>query len=396
MQFKKLKRLLIYVYNNTDFYKRLFDEHKFNPELIKRTEELKNLPILKKSDIKENIESIVPRSYNRRKLLVHNTSGSTGIPLKIFGNPHSEAYNRALKYRAFVENGFSFKDIVVEITSPEHLNYGNFWFQQYGIFRRHKLSILLDHTELFKQINMIKPNVIECYPSVLNLITLDCKKEDLTFRPKIIFTTAELLLPIWKSNIINFFDCDVRDMYGSAEFYRLAWECEKHEGYHLDIDTHVIEFVDQDDKPVNDRDGYIIITGLYNYVFPLIRYKIGDIAKLKSENCSCGRSLPLIDSIQGREDDYIKLPSGKTISPRKINLLDSVKGVREYVTIQLKKDILKVQVVKDKDFTENTIESIKRQILKGCLGESIKIDVELVEKIKKNAGKIRTVMSLIK
>jgi phenylacetate-CoA ligase len=249
---------------------------------------------------------------------------------------------------------------------------------------------------LFEQINRIKPDVIECYPSVLNLIAQNCKKEKLQFKPKIIFTTSELFLTTWRKNITQFFDCDVRDLYGSTEFYRLAWECERHEGYHLDIDAHVIEFLDEENNPVSEGDGYIIVTGLFNYAFPLVRYKIGDIARLKQGKCSCGRSLPLIDSIQGREDDYIKLPSGKTISPRRINLLDAVKGVKEYTTTQLKKDLIQVQFVKNRDFTEDTIESVKRQIHKGCLEEAIKVDVELVREIRRNSGKIRTVISLVK
>ena len=205
-----------------------------------------------------------------------------------------------------------------------------------------------------------------------------------------------LFLPAWRKSIVHFFDCDVRDMYGSTEFYRLAWECEKHEGYHLDVDAHVIEFLDAEDNPVNSGDGYIVVTGLYNYAMPLVRYKIGDIAGLKEGKCSCGRSLPVIDSIQGRADDYIKLPSGKTISPRRINLLDSVKGIEQYVTTQLRRDLIRVEVVKNRDFTDDTIDSIKSLIMEGCLGEAINIDVELVEEIRKNSGKIRTVISLVK
>ncbi|TKJ38106.1 MAG: hypothetical protein CEE38_04940 [Planctomycetes bacterium B3_Pla] len=396
MQLKKLQRLLVHAYDNTDYYRRLFDEHKFEPNRIEAVDDLRRLPILTKSDIKENCDSILARKSSDHKLITHHTSGSTGIPLEIFGDSRSEAYNRALKYRAYVENGLGLRDVVAEVTSPENVNSHKYWLQRLGFFRRHKLSVLDDHTELFAQINRIKPDVLECYPSVLNLIARDCKKENLQFRPKIIFTTAELLLPAWRKNIVRFFDCDVRDMYGSAEFYRLAWECEKHEGYHLDTDAHVIEFLDKENNPVSKGDGHVVVTGLFNYVFPLIRYKVGEIARLKDRMCSCGRSLPLIDSIQGREDDYIKLPSGRTVSPRKINLLDSVKGIKEYVTIQLKKDLIKVEVVRSQDFTEDAVESIKKQIRQGCMGEAVDVNVELVMKIKRKPGKIRTVISLVK
>ncbi|MFC1603513.1 phenylacetate--CoA ligase family protein [Planctomycetota bacterium] len=395
-QLRKLKKLLLYTYNNTDYYRQLFDEHKFDPNHIRAANDLRRLPVLKKSDIQENLGAILSKKFDKRKLIVHETSGSSGNPLSIYCDKNSEACNRALRYRSFVENGLSFKDAVVEITSPDNVNRHKSWLQRVGIFKRYKLSILDDHGELFKRINEIRPDVIECYPSVLNLITQSCEKGNLSFRPKVIFTTSELLLPAWRDNIVRFFDCDVRDMYGSTEFYRLAWECEKHEGYHLDIDTHVIEFLDSQDNPVQAGDGYIIVTGLYNYAMPLVRYKIGDIARLKEGKCSCGRSLPLIDSIQGREDDYIKLPSGKTISPRRINLLDSVEGIKEYVTVQVRRDLIKVQAVKNQGYREDIIDSIKSRIREGCLDEPIEIRVELVGKIRRNAGKIRTVISLVK
>jgi len=396
LQLQKLRKLLVHAYKNTDYYRRLFDEHGFDPNHVESAEDLRKIPILEKSDVQKNFDSIISKKADKQKLNLNATSGSTGVPLKIFCDKTAESYNRALRYRSFTENGLCARDIVVEITSPKNVNFRKLPTQKLGFFRRHKLSILDDHIEMFWRINNIKPDVIECYPSVLNLITQSCKKEDLKYKPKIIFTTAELLLPAWRRNIVKFFGCDIRDMYGSAEFYRLAWECEKHEGYHLDTDVHVIEFLDAQNNPVRAGDGYIVVTGLYNYAFPLIRYKIGELAKLKEEKCSCGRSLPLIDSIQGREDDYIKLPSGKTISPRRINLLDSVEGIKEYVTVQVRRDLIKVQAVKSQGFRDDIIDSIKSRIREGCLDEPIEVRVELVGKIRRNAGKIRTVISLVK
>jgi phenylacetate-CoA ligase len=231
LQLKKLKKLLVHAYKNTDYYKRLFDEHGFNPNHLKSAEDLRKVPILEKSDVQNNCDSIVSKKADKQKLSIHATSVSTGMPLKIFCDKTAESYNRALRYRSYVENGLSPKDIVAEITSPINVNYRKLPIQKLGFFRRYKLSILDDETDLFERMNQIKPDVIECYPSVLNLIAQTCNKKDLQFRPKVIFTIAELLLPAWRRNITGFFDCDVRDVYGSVEFHRLAWECEKHEGW---------------------------------------------------------------------------------------------------------------------------------------------------------------------
>lgn len=395
-QLGMLRGILRHAYKNTEYYRGLFDKCGFNPDHIKSKTDLGKLPILDKVTIKKNRNGILSGNHNKKELLLHDTSGSTGIPLKFYTDRNSRNYNRALTYRAYMENGLKAHDILVQVTSPEYQRLPQFWFQKLGIFRLKRLSVLDEHVELFRQMNSIKPDAIQCYPSVLNLIAKTCDKKKLRFRPKVIFTTAELLLPAWRQNISTFFECDIRDLYGSAEFHRLAWECEKHEGYHLDIDAHVIEFVDHLNNPVDEGDAFVVITGLFNYAFPLIRYRLGDIVTLKKSRCSCGRTLPLIESIQGREDDYLTLPSGKLISPRKVDIQYFVGGVGEYAVTQVRRDLIKVEIVKGEGFNESTIESVRDQILVGCLNEKIDVDVELVQRIKKSSGKMRTVASMIK
>jgi phenylacetate-CoA ligase len=395
IQLSRLRKLLIHAYNHTDHYRKVFEECGFDPRQLKNCDDLQKLPVLQRADVQESGDSFLSNRVGTQYLMEHRTSGSTGIPVRFFSDQRARVYNRALTYRAYSENGVSVTDVFLQITSPEYQQYEPLWFQKLGFLRKYRLSVLEPFGELLAQMNRIKPDVIQCYPSILNLIAQNCAGKSLTFRPKVIFTTAELLLPSWRDNISRYFQCDIRDLYGSSEFHRLAWECEKHEGYHLDTDVHVIEFVDAENKPVERGEGFIVVTGLFNYAFPLIRYKMGDVAKLKEARCSCGRSLPLIESIEGRADDYLTLPSGTRISPRRINLLDAVRGIREYKTTQLRRDLIEVEAVKSEEFTETTIESIKAHILEGCLGETISIVVKMVPSLERTPGKIRTVTSLV-
>jgi phenylacetate-CoA ligase len=127
---------------------------------------------------------------------------------------------------------------------------------------------------------------------------------------------------------------------------------------------------------------------------PLIRYKLGDIAILSSEKCSCGRGLPLIKQIVGREDDFIILPSGKKISPRMINVIENIPGVSSYRTIQETRERILVKIVKGKEFSKKTVYEVQKQIKLGCLGENIEVEVEIVKEIQRaSRGKIRTVVS---
>lgn len=130
---------------------------------------------------------------------------------------------------------------------------------------------------------------------------------------------------------------------------------------------------------------------------PLIRYKLGDIAILNKKNCSCQRSLPLVKELVGREDDYLILPSGKKISPRMINVIENIKGIAAYKTIQQTPDRFVVKLIKNNDYSQNTVEEVKKQIRLGCLEEKVEVVVELVKALpKERYGKIKTVISYVK
>jgi len=181
------------------------------------------------------------------------------------------------------------------------------------------------------------------------------------------------------------------------EFGTFAWECQEHNGYHMDIESLVVEFVKNGENASPEEKGDIVVTGLFNFTMPLIRYAIGDAGSYSLEQCSCGRGLPLMKIIEGRVDDFLVLPSGTVISPRNINFLENVKGILEYRIIQKKLDTILIQIRKGTEFSENTISQTKDEIRNGCLNEDITIDVEIVDEISRDkSGKTRAVVSELK
>ena len=78
----------------------------------------------------------------------------------------------------------------------------------------------------------------------------------------------------------------------------LGAECERHEGLHLTAEQTLLEIVDDEGHPVAPgTEGNVVVTDLYNYGMPFIRYRIGDVGSLDRSACACGRSLPRIRSI---------------------------------------------------------------------------------------------------
>lgn len=240
--------------------------------------------------------------------------------------------------------------------------------------------------------------MIRSYPSILWLLAETVQDRKIKgIHPRLIFSTSELLSEQVREIINSSFNVELFDFYGSVEFGNFAWECQEHAGYHIDSESVVVEFLKNGEMVSPGVKGQIVVTGLFNYVMPLIRYYLGDIGTPSDEKCSCGRGLPLMKVVDGRADDFLVLPSGRIISPRSIHVLHYIDGIARYRIIQEKMDEFIVQIVKGRNLSQKTVSQVKEEILRGCLGEDVKIRVELVDEIPRDkSGKIRAVMSKIK
>jgi phenylacetate-CoA ligase len=78
----------------------------------------------------------------------------------------------------------------------------------------------------------------------------------------------------------------------------------------VDEDTVILELQNVDKNGVGD----LLVTNLYSYDFPLIRYPLGDKVKFSDKKCSCGRNTKIIEKIIGRDIDYFELPDGRKIA----------------------------------------------------------------------------------
>lgn len=105
------------------------------------------------------------------------------------------------------------------------------------------------------------------------------------------------------------------DGYGAADGGLSAHECYMHEGLHIGEEQCVIEIVGKDGNILPDGEiGHVISTDLNNYVFPFLRYQVGDLAYIKKELCSCGRKHRLLGEVIGREGRAIYNKQGRPFS----------------------------------------------------------------------------------
>jgi phenylacetate-CoA ligase len=207
----------------------------------------------------------------------------------------------------------------------------------------------------------------------------------------VVLTNAEPLFDYQRQAIEQAFQCPVRETYGMAEIVTAASECE-HRGLHLWPEVGQTEHMSDDSQNEEGRAGDLVCTGLLNMDMPLIRYRVGDRVSMASqrESCACGRTLPLLESIEGRLDDVLFTTDG-----RRIGRLDPVfktgLPIHEAQIIQVSLDHIRVRYVPAAEFTSIAADSLIAR-LRAHLG-NVHVTLERVDEVPRTAnGKFRAVI----
>ncbi|WP_440953860.1 phenylacetate--CoA ligase family protein [Methanosarcina sp. Mfa9] len=397
LQTKKLRSIVKHAYENTEFYHKKFKAAGIHPDDIRTLNDLSKIPFTTKEELRQQtLESRVSRGLDLSQCHVTETSGSTGIPLKIVYDEAADDFSKAINLRSHTENGLKLRSRWAVFGDPHHYQKPR-WFQKLRIFNPIQISVFEPIEKQIDTLSKFKPEVLDGYTSSIRLLAEAVEKNDIKdINPKVVFGTSELLDPDTRKYINSVFDVEMIDHFGCVELNRTAWECGEHAGYHIDVDAVVMEFISDGEAADPGERGEIVYTGLYNYAMPLIRYSIEDVGVPSDEVCPCGRGLPLMKLIEGRSDSFMQIPDGRIFSPIIWTLImRQIPGVGQFKAIQERKDLIRVLVVRDQAFTEAAAGQIVHDV-QEVMGEGIHVDVEVVEEIQKEpSGKVRCAVSKV-
>jgi len=195
------------------------------------------------------------------------------------------------------------------------------------------------------------------------------------------------------------FQCETYSHYTSWELLAIASECPEHSGYHISSENAIVEIVDYEGRPVpSGVEGRIVVTNLHNYAMPFIRYDIGDLGVSSDRACPCGRGLPLLSSLNGRECDIIFTRSGKSVPGMAIpkEFLVSF-GIEQFQIVQESYEKIAVKLVLGREYPAEHLDKLTREIInqyQPLLGKDVEITTEFVDHIPHTEeGKRRVVTS---
>lgn len=314
---------------------------------------LRHWPLLDTVDFRSNPSRYRDPVYGTGRVITLYTSGTTGAPKKILRDTRAEQLNYAYaearwRNTAGVKLGDRWVMIGGQLVVPVERKRPPFWVAAYPMGQLYVSSYHLQPEfaeDYMRAIRAWRPSYILGYASSLNMLAEFSEKTGITLDLQCILSNAEPLYKHVRDRLQRVFRCKVVDTYGATEGAFMGFECQAGK-MHISPDFGVFEVLREDGAPCAPGElGRAVVTGLTNRAMPLIRYPNGDlVARAPAQECKCGCTFPVLESIEGRTDDILQLPNG-----RRIGRLDPVFKagfpIREAQIAQINNDVIEVRVV---------------------------------------------------
>ncbi len=394
-----LERLLMHAYENVPYYHRILPEAGVISGGKVYLEHFGNIPILTKDIIRREGKNLYSTDYANREPYENTSGGSTGEPVWFIQDREYEEWNIATKIyfnQVFgkqigereVKLWGSDRDII-EGTIGIKNKIRNFIYNRKFInsfkLSSQQLESIVYHLDTYR------PSVVWSYvTSSFELARyLNRNGRTLLHPPDAFIVTAGMLSEPVRTYLEETLGTRVYNQYGSREVGPIACECRRQEG------LHIFDFLQYIEVPETDSTGAgeVVVTNLRNFSMPLIRYRIGDTARLRPAPCSCGRESHMLESITGRTTDHFVLEDGTKISGGYFShLLVFKKWVKKFQILQKGYSLIQCKIVVDGEINHREIKDIeaKMQLL---MGDSCRVRFDFVEEIEPSeSGKFRYVI----
>lgn len=339
-----LKKALAYLNDNSAYYKRMFDKYEIDLSKINHIEDLVKIPFTEKKDLQLFNDDFL--CCEKSKIIDYiTTSGTLGDPVT-FGCTESDLQRLAFnEHKSFECAGLKPGNIVqLMVTLDKRFMAGMAYFLGIRHLGASVIRVGNGIPELqWDTIRRLRPDTIMCVPSFILRLVQYAEDHGIDYRNSSIrriigigegMREQDFSLNLLGRRIKEKWDVQLFSTYSSTEMGATFAECEYGCGGHVHPELIIVEIIGDDDLPVADGEyGEIVVTTLGVEGMPLLRFRTGDIAAKRTEQCRCGRWSYRLTPLVGRKNNMIKL-KGTTLYPPAVNdVLDNADYVENYVVI---------------------------------------------------------------
>lgn len=346
LQFAQIRPLLAHACETVPFYQEKFGDAGLSLSDDHLLEHWCEVPITSREELQTAGNTCVSRAVppGHGDVLSYLTSGSTGRPLTSLKTGLSALLSWAMVLR---DDSWHRRDVRGRLAAirtrprdfPREGIVKDTWGAPHSlIFETGPTAILNIGEGVEAQWQWLKrhdPHYLLTYPSNIQALAdyalKVCDRLDSLLEVRAIGETVSK--DLWET-CREAFGVPMVDVYSAEEIGCIALQCPECESYHVQSEFVLVEVLDDQDRPCGPGEiGRVVITALHNFAMPMIRYDILDYAEV-GDPCSCGRGLPVLKRIVGRQRNLLTLPDGRRVWPRF--------GVKGYLKIA---PILQLQVV---------------------------------------------------
>lgn len=390
-QLQCTRNILLHAGEHVPYYRDLFKSLRFDPNKFTSFKDLLQLPLLEKDSVRKNPEQFIADHKQTLHGYWKNTSGSTGTPLKLFLDRTCHINKYAATLRAYQWAGYSPGKKAFLLVEPDGLK------KDFG-YRLLSNSIYFDSRtvnrenvgKFYKLLKWFNPGYYIGYGKAFLHFYRHLAELNLQIpSPKSIVHYGENLQKNDRQKLEAYFHTKVFNFYSHREDVVMAADTEPGEKFLME-DFFYPEIINDQGQIIDEGEGELIGTGFYNYAMPLIRYRTGDLLKIKKFSEDNMHKFAQVEEIQGRVNDKVITPSGREFyflgDP-----LFNVPGIISAQFIQDNINSLQINLLTDIDFKMETIEQLKRKF-GDYIGEDMNFDVQLVDKFEERGGGKRPVI----
>lgn len=394
----RLQRMLRYAQRNVPFYREAMAERGLRPEDFRGVDDLARLPLIQSHDVRRDVERFTSPRVPPAERVPLQSSGSASRhsttlvywdPGSILARLATAERDRAILAR-LSGRGLGQRQVFLLPDASVSLELRAWWdariVRSERLADRLFLSPLLPMEEVVRCLAEVRPHVVFSYGSYAELFFRQARDRGVqVVGPRVWMYGGDMLTPDGRQLIEEGFGIRVYTTYQAAETGRIGFECEERTGFHLNVDLCPIRIVDSEGRTLPPGEtGEIVASSLWNRATVLLNYRLGDLGALARSPCPCGRTLPLLDRLEGRVSEIVTLGDGRQVTT--ILLLAILKPVLNRGALQtrilhpapgrLRVRVLPVSGLDGEAFRRDLIAEARTG-----LGPETEVDVELVEEL---------------
>lgn len=320
VQEQQLAALFRHAARYSSFWHDRLTKAKYSPDTPSQRAFLGQLPTLSRTELQQYFDDIKARwpGLNETQLMTAQSSGSTGQPVRV--EKEASSYMNYYTAISLIEHEWQQRDprkkLAVLGTGMKPVT-NKSWGQVYEMLgmkgvsevRAAEAGTLTEHLDWLTTLN---PAYLKCSPVLAMELAITAIEQNRNIQFDHVISHWERITPAHRYWVRRAFNAEIIDRYSCEELGWIATSCpEQH--LHVCSPTVLLEIVNDDNQPCSPgQPGRVLVTALQSFAMPLIRYELGDLAEW-GQDCPCGRPMPVLKKIWGRERHLIQRPDGTSI-----------------------------------------------------------------------------------